>query len=165
MVYKDFDSLFRQQVYAISFEQGLDLALAVCRQLYPNYEHFVLSEHWGNKDVLLDAIRLCEQAKTSEVEKVKLKEMLSKVDSITPHMDDFGNYNGSYALNAAASVYETLEFIIDKGLQHIYNIGTYLTDTMDFKIAEQQDLTDEQIDEHPMMVQARTFLLEQTKPK
>jgi hypothetical protein len=42
---------------------------------------------------------------------------------------------------------------------HIIAIGTYLTDTVDFKIQEREHLTEEQIDEHPMMVEARDFML------
>src|ERR1043165_4285067 len=140
MLYKDFVSLFKQQVYTLSFEEGLDLALVVCKRLYFDYENFVASEHWGDKDLLIDAIRLCEQVKTKKIEIARLEDMLSKVDAITPDTDDFGDYNSSYALNAAASVLETIQFIMDKDRLHIYNIGTYLTDTVDFKIHEKESL-------------------------
>jgi uncharacterized protein YjaG (DUF416 family) len=163
MLYRDFVSLFKQQVETLSFEEGLEFALAVCKRLYFDYENFVSSEQWGDKDLLIEAIRLCEQAKNNKIENARLEEMLSKVDVITPDTDDFGDYNGSYALNAAVSVYETLQFIMDKDLQHIYNVGTYLTDTVDFKIHEKESLADRKVDRHPMMIEARNFLLEQTK--
>jgi hypothetical protein len=85
--------------------------------------------------------------------------MLIQVVAVTPDTEDFGDLSGSYALNAAASVYDTLQFILDKDPVHIIAIGTYLTDTVDFKIQEREHLTEEQIDEHPMMVEARDFML------
>ena len=163
MLYGDFILLFKQQVYTLSFREGLELALLICKRLYLDYENFVSLEHWGDKDLLMSAIRLCEQAKTDKIENARLDEMLSRVDAIMPDTNEFGDYHGSFALNAAASVYETLQFVTDKDLQHIYNIGTYLTDTIDLKIHETESLPDEKIDGHPMMIAARNFLLEQTK--
>jgi uncharacterized protein YjaG (DUF416 family) len=163
MLYKEFDSLFKKQALSLPYMEGLGLALSVCKRLYFDYEEFVSAEHWGDKDLLLDAIKLCEHAKFKEVDRIRVEEMLVKVEAITPDTEDFGNYLGSYALNAAASVYETLQFIMDKNPLHIYNIGTCLTDTIDFKINEKENLTDEGIDEHKMMLEARNFLLQQTK--
>jgi uncharacterized protein YjaG (DUF416 family) len=164
MQYKEFDALYKQQVYSLTYEQGLNLAVEVCKRLYFDYERFVSKENWGDKDLLMDAIQQCEQAKSQLVEKSIIEEMLSKVDAVTPDTEDFGNFLGSYALNAAASVYETLQYTIDKDLLHVYSIGTYLTDTVDFKIDDNQEekISEEQIDEHPMMIEARNFLLEKT---
>ena len=78
-------------------------------------------------------------------------------------MDDFGSEIGSYALNSSAAVYETLEFITDKDKTHIYNIATYYTDTIDFKIQEERTLTEEAIENHPLMIEAWNFVIEQTK--
>ena len=158
MTYQDFQTIFKQQVDTLPYESLLDLALAVCKRLYFDYENFVMVEHWGDKDVLMDAIRLCDQAKT-ELNADSIKKMLIQVVAVTPDTEDFGDLSGSYALNAAASVYDTLQFILDKEPVHIIAIGTYLTDTVDFKIQEREHLTEEQIDEHPMMVEARDFML------
>jgi hypothetical protein len=46
-------------------------------------------------------------------------------------MDDFGSsVLGSYALNASASVCESLEFLLDNNKDHIVNVATYYTDTI-----------------------------------
>ena len=92
-----------------------------------------------------------------QIDVSSLKEILPKIDKIIPDTEDFEN--SSYALNAGTTVYETLEFLIDKDQKHILNIGTYLTDTIDFKIQEDGDLTGQQIDNHPMMLEARKFLI------
>jgi uncharacterized protein YjaG (DUF416 family) len=108
MFYKDFATLFRQQVYALPYKAGLDLAITICKRLYFDYDNFVSVKHWGDKDLIMDAIQLCEQAKNQGIAISRIEEMLPTVDAITRDMDDFGNYRGSYALNAAASVYEAL---------------------------------------------------------
>ena len=162
MLYEDFDILFKQQVQSLEYEKGLDLAISICKKLYFDYEYFVSIEQWGDKDLLMDAILLCEIAKTSSVDSLRFKEMLPQVDAVTPDTEDFGDWHGSYALNAAASVSEMLRYILDRDILHVYYIGTYLTDTIDFKMQEKEYLPDELIDEHAMMIEARKFLLEQT---
>jgi len=90
--------------------------------------------------------------------------MQSKVEDITPHMDDFGDYDGSYALNACIAVFYTLQFYLDADPINTYYIGTALTDTVDFKIHEsEEELSEDEIDEHPMMQEARMLLFEQTR--
>ena len=49
-------------------------------------------------------------------------------------------------MNASAAVYETLEFLIDRNSKHILNIGTYTTDTIDFKIQGDDDLIEQETD-------------------
>ncbi len=114
---------------------------------------------WGDVDLLVDAIKLCEQGKTEPANKSKIEEMLLKVEKNTPHMDDFEDEISSYALNASTVVYETLQFLVDKNRNHIFNIGTYLTDTVDCKIQEERHLSEDEIDQHPMMIEAREFVL------
>jgi uncharacterized protein YjaG (DUF416 family) len=160
MLYKDFVSLFRKQVYALSYEGQLSLALAVCKRMYFDYEHFVEVEQWGDSDLLMDTILHCDRAQIHPIAVNTLKQMREQIDAITPDTEDFGDYLGTYALNAAASVYEIIQFQLDKNPVHVYRVGIYYLDTTDFKIQEKESLWDEQIDEHPMTVEARNFLLE-----
>ncbi|HYH16723.1 MAG TPA: hypothetical protein VD794_15940 [Flavisolibacter sp.] len=44
MLYKDFVSLYKQQVSALSFSEGLNLAIAISKRLYFDYETFVSIE-------------------------------------------------------------------------------------------------------------------------
>ena len=86
---------------------------------------------------------LHKQAIEKPADVSQIKTLLPKIDLITPHMDDFGSSElGSYALNTCTSVYETLQFITDQDKTHIYNIATYYTDTIDFKIQEERTLTE-----------------------
>lgn len=91
--------------------------------------------------------------------------MQVSVDLIVPHTNDFGSAPGSYALNASAALYETLEYILDKNSQHIYNIGTYYTDNSDFKIQEERTLAEIEIELNPVTQTAWNFGLEQSNEK
>jgi hypothetical protein len=81
--------------------------------------------------------------------------------AITPDTEDFGD--SSYALNSCVAVCETLDFLTDHKAEHIYAIGTCLIDTIDFKIQEDDDLTQEEIDKNSNMIAARQFLLEMSR--
>lgn len=105
---------------------------------------------------------MCEQAQTAVPAKEGIELMLSKVEAITPDTENFGDEIGSCGLNACISVVYTLQFLLDKDPLNIFYIGTALTDTIDLKVQKSIVLSDEEIDEHPLMQEARMFLLEQT---
>ena len=159
MNYKEYVSLFKKQLETLPYQKQFELAHTVCKRLYFDYEKFVEVHQWGDADLLMDAIKLCEQGKAGLVDKLEIEKMLPRVDSITPHMDDYGDEISSYALNASAAVYETLQFLIDKDKAHIYNIGNYLTDTIDFRIQEEKSLNQDEIAKHPMMLEAWSYIL------
>jgi uncharacterized protein YjaG (DUF416 family) len=161
MNYQDYTSIFKKQLEDLTYSKQLDLALAVCNKLYPDYQEFVEVHEWGNSNLLMKAIKLCEQGKTGLVNISQLEEMLEEVETICPDMDDFGDYTGSYALNASAAVYETLAFLMDKDKEHIFAVATFFTDTVDFKIREEnEDLSEAEIDRHPVMVEAWNFMIQ-----
>jgi uncharacterized protein YjaG (DUF416 family) len=162
MNYPEFISAFKNQVSALPYRRQLEFAIAISKTLFPEYQAFFEYHNWGNPDLLLDAINMAEQSFNSSIEQEKIEEMIPKIDSIVPHMDDYGDEIGSYGLNASAAVYETLQFILDKDQTHIYNIGIYYTNTIDFKIQEEQELSDDEIDQHPLMIQAWNYVIEQT---
>ena len=69
----------------------------------------------------------------------------------------------SYALDAAACVYELLNFLLVNDHNRIISVATLYTDTADFKAQEERNLTADEIDLHPLMIKARQFLLSQTE--
>jgi uncharacterized protein YjaG (DUF416 family) len=159
MNYKEYVLLFRKQLEALSYQKQFDLALAVCKKLYFDYEKFVEVHQWGDADLLMHAIKLCEQGKAGLIDRWEIEKMLPRLDAIIPDMDDFGDEIGSYGLNASAAVYETLQFLLDKDRTHIYNIGNYLTDTVDFRIQEGRSLREDEIEKHPVMLEAWNYIL------
>jgi uncharacterized protein YjaG (DUF416 family) len=157
MNYKGFNKKFQSRINRLEYKKQYELAIAICKKLFPDYKDFHIENNWGDPDILIDAIKSCELYFQSKTGIISLKEMLPKIDSIVPDTEDFGN--ASCALNAGAAVYETLEFLIDRDHKHILNVGTYLINTIDSKLQEEDDLTEQQIDSHPLMVEARDFLL------
>ena len=106
MKYEEFNTLFKNKVNSLTREKLLDLAISICKKLFPDYQQFYLEHNWGDPDILLDSIKLCEVFKAQEVSLHSVKEMLSKVDKITPDTEDF--VDASYALNASAAVYRDI---------------------------------------------------------
>ncbi|HMJ48731.1 MAG TPA: DUF416 family protein [Ferruginibacter sp.] len=155
MQYEDFISRFNAQVFKLEYDRQLELAISICKKLFFDYQIFTEKYQWGNSDTLLDAIAICEQTKLNPVDKILVEQFLVKVDAITPDMDDYGeDMLGSYVLNACCAVYETLQFLIDQDSKRIYSIGISFTDNVDFKIQENGDMTEQQIDQNPMMIDA-----------
>jgi hypothetical protein len=79
------------------------------------------------------------------------------VEAITPdsnHFEDAG-----LAINACGAVHYTLHFLLDGDIQHLYHVCTSLYDTIDAMIQEDYFLTEEEIDQHPLMQETRAQLL------
>lgn len=164
MKYEEFITRFNKQVFSIDYDKQLTLAIDVCKKLYFDYVDFSEKYQWGDKDVLLDAITLVEQSKTNDIQQSLIDKTLSQLYTITPDMDEFGSDElGSYALNACVAVYNSVQFIADKQPKHIYDIGICLTDTIDFKVQEQQTLIEQEIDNNPLMIEARKYLIDKSK--
>lgn len=163
MKYEEFITKFNKQVFSIDDNKRMTLAIEVCKKLYFDYVEFSEKFQWGDKDVLLDAIKILEQSKTQEINKSFIDQALKKIDLITPDMDDFGGEEvASYALNSCVTVYSSLEFLLDKSPKHVYDVGICLTDTVDFKIQENRDLTEDEIDKNPLMIEARNYLVDKS---
>lgn len=164
MDYREYITGLKELARLQSYEEGLQFAVLICRKLYPEYVKFYEVYGWGNPALLNDAITICQNAIDGQVDTNAVQGLLPAIDEITPHMDDFGSELGSYALNASAAVYETLQFICDKDNTHVYNIATYYSDTIDFKIQEERTLTEDEIANHPHMIEAWNFILDELKP-
>ena len=164
MDYQEYIRLLKIQINSQSYKQQLEFAVMICKKMYLEYQNFVGVYKWGDANLLMDAIKICDNSKDNYVDINQVKELIPTIDLIIPDMDDFGGSEiGSYALNASVSVYETLEFIIDQDKSHIFNIATYYTDTIDFKIQEEKELTEMEIDNHPLMIEAWKYIIDLTK--
>jgi uncharacterized protein YjaG (DUF416 family) len=160
MTYQEFTSKFKLQATKTSYNNQIQLALSVCKKLFFDYQVFSDKNNYGDSDMLLDAIKLIEEAARAAFDKEVISKMIDSIMNITPDTEDFGD--ASYALNACVSVCQSLQFLLDEDAEHIYTIGTMLTDTIHFRIQEDSDLTQEQIDRNPIMTETRKYLLELT---
>ncbi|NBB18626.1 DUF416 family protein [Runella sp. CRIBMP] len=162
---KELNTLLKKQIEKQSFLRDIEFALNICNRLLPDYVDFSKNNEWGEPDKLLRAINFCEKNKltleTDEDEVIDLKEEL---ESVTPDTDDFGDWDGSYALNSVTAILELLEYYLDKDKAHILNISSSITDTIDFKLNEEEDnLSDEQLSEHPKVIEELLYQIELTK--
>jgi uncharacterized protein YjaG (DUF416 family) len=156
-----FRDLLSLNLESLSDDRIVDFALNVCRRLLPDYNHFYDKYNWGNLELLKDVLnKIEERALTND----EIKEFIVEVDKVIPDTEEFGDYSGSYALNASASVLELLEFLIDTNQEHIVSISTYSTDTIDFKLYEiDQSLSDTDLLHHPVLLQEQKRQLEFTR--
>jgi uncharacterized protein YjaG (DUF416 family) len=161
ITYKEFTRQFKLQTESLVYQKQFELAVSICRKLFFDYQKFSEDNNWGEPDLLLDAIRFIEQSKGLKIDVALSKEKISRIEEIAPDTEDFGD--ACYALNCCVAVCETLKFLTDHKAEHIYSIGTCLTDTIDFRIQEDDQLTETEIDGNPNMVEARKFLLEMSR--
>lgn len=159
--YLEFNFRLKQQIETLPREKLLSFALDICKRLLPEYVKFHDRHQWGDPSALAEAINYCESHKINEMQKSQLQDYHKQIDAVTPDTEDFGDYDGSYALNAGCSIITLLDFLIDDERQSILDISTYMTDTIDFKLYESNPhLTDKEIDEHPDMINERKHQLE-----
>jgi uncharacterized protein YjaG (DUF416 family) len=163
MSYKEFTDGFKKQVFALSYEKQLDFALSICKKLLFDYQNFHIREKWGDPEQLMDAIKFCQQVKNVSPTTTEIESMISHVEAITPDTEDFGDEIGSYALNACAAVLHTLHFLLTKDPLDIFYVGNALYETIDVRVQEHQNLSEEEIDQHRLMQETKHFLMEQTK--
>jgi uncharacterized protein len=163
MEYQKFNTMLKEQISSMPAKEQLEFAVLICKKLFFDYQQFFDNTRWGNPDILMDAISVCNRAINNHIHIPEVEEMIVNVDTITPATDDFSDWLGSYAMNACVAASETLLFLVDNNKDHIYTVATYYTDTVDFKIHEENELTYSGINEHPLMIEARIFLLEKTK--
>lgn len=164
MKYEEFITKFNKQVFSINNNKQLGLAIEVCKKLWFDYVAFSDKYQWGDKDVLLDAIKILELAKLQEIDKTLLDQTIENIDFVTPDMHVYGSEELAwYALNCCNAVYSSFEFLLDKSPKHIYDIGICLTNAIEVKIHKTQDLTEDEIDKNPLIIEARNFLVDKSK--
>lgn len=153
MTNSEFMTLFKSKVDSASLDGLVDFGLDICERLQPEYTSFSENHNWGDADLLKACIEFCRAGKGTMVNHSDIKFYLDKLDPNIPDMDDFGDFDSSYALNASCAVYELLEYLSDKDKSHIFNISTYMTDTIDFKLSEADaNLTNEELENHPDLI-------------
>jgi hypothetical protein len=161
MTYEEFTRQFKNQTEVVSYDRQIDLAIAICTQLFFEYEKFSNENSWGDPDLVLDTITFIDKFKGFNLDHEVLTEKTIQIEAITPDTEDFDN--ASYALNCCVAILETLDFMKDHTPNRIYEVGTCLTDTVYLKIQEKLTLDQDDIDRNPEMIAARRYLLEMTR--
>jgi hypothetical protein len=113
----------------------------------------------GDPFVLAEALEVCEEANTRAISKEEIDPLFERLYRVTPDTEDFGDYKGSSALNAAAALLHALQYIPGKDPKDVYAIGALYTDTIDARLHE-MDIDEDAIDNHILMEEARQLVLE-----
>ena len=100
--------------------------------------------YWGNSNLIADGIKICENYNLISTDQKKVKNLIQELNSIVPDTEEFNDIRASLALNSACSIIETLEYIIDFDSKHIFNVGNYMYDSIDFKTTENSNELEEQ---------------------
>lgn len=160
MTNSEFTTLFKSMIEAASRNVLIDFGLDICERLQPEYMVFSKRHSWGDADLLKECIEFCRVSERGTVNDSDIKFYLDKLDPNIPDMEDFGDFDSSYALNASSAVYELLEHLLNKDLIHISNISIYMTDTIDFKLSESNaSLTNEELANHPDLIREWEYQL------
>lgn len=160
----DFFTSLKNNLELLPKGRKVDFGLNICKRLLPDYIIFNQKYNWGNSETLNRAIESIDGRIKTDLNKESIYKLIAKVNLLVPDTDDFGEVEGSYALNASVSVVELLEYLIDEDKEHIINISRNILDTIDFKIREKEPtLTSQKLEEHYELVQEMYYQLEITK--
>ena len=160
MTNSEFITLLKSKIDSASQDMLIDFGLDICERLQKEYTSFSENHNWGDPDLLKECIEFCRVGKGKMVNYLDIKSYLDKLDPNIPDMDDFGDFDSSYALNASCSIYDLLEYLSDKDKSHIFNISNYMTDTIDFKLGEaNSNLTNEELENHPDLIREWKYQL------
>jgi uncharacterized protein YjaG (DUF416 family) len=161
-VYLSFIEDLNKLIDNASYDRKYRLALEICKRLYPEYKSFAAKKKFGDAELLMNAIEFCEKTlMNKDTNKDLLNELIEKTENIIPDTEDFSGWDVSYALNASVSVSELLKFTQDSNNKHISDICSLMVDTIDFKIAEEnENISDDGIFKHPLMIETMKELKE-----
>lgn len=149
------------QLQKLDFTKQLVFAYLTCERLYPNYVYFFDNFHFGDPEILREAIDfLYISIFETRPDKNKIDSLIKKVNKITPDPGEFDTGLASSALDACTAVSDSLDFLIDKEFSRIKDISTFGTDTVDMYIQGLEPDLDfnkdrigfrQRIDNHPLM--------------
>mgnify|MGYP003575057517 CR=1 FL=1 len=158
MDFIEFEKKLNERAQNLVYEDRIKLSLDICKRLFPYYKEFCNETGFGNPDVLLDSIRFVE---SGSQDNEQIYDFLDALEEISPDTDDYDE--AEYALNACGAVNALLLQVAEPDeIEHFIEISMAYYDTIDAKVQDEtdDDLSEEQIDMHPMMLEAQRFLLQ-----
>ena len=158
MTYSEFFNLIKGRLEALPFEKQLHFTLQISKALFEYYSAFARRYELSGEDTIIDAIRLAER---DPLFKEDIQRMIPLVDSLAPDSDDYVDCYG--ALNCCCAVVDMLQFLLSRDPELLHNIATYYYDTLDAQIQENQDLSEEQIETHPILQEGKSYLIQITQ--
>lgn len=153
-----------KQLTLLPKHQLISFGLDICERLLPDYVEFHDQFNWGDPEILKKSIQYIKDSVSEAVDEEKVNQLLTGLEEVLPDTEDFTDPLGTYALNAGCAVFELLEYLIDPEIDHLLNISSVITDTLDFKLSElESDLNEEDLLKHPEMLKEWNYQLELSK--
>ncbi|WP_132052109.1 DUF416 family protein [Pseudocnuella soli] len=158
MNFIEFEAALNDRAQQLPYPERIAQGLAICKRLFPHYKAFVNESGFGNPDVLVDSIRFVE---SGSQDADAIYNYLDNLEEVCPDTEDYED--AEYALNACGAVNALLLQVAEPDeWEHFVEIAMSYYDTVDAKLQDESDeeLDDEDLDEHPMLAEARRFLLQ-----
>lgn len=156
-----FYQLLSKQLTSLPQDRQIEFGLNICERLLSDYVDFYQKFSWGDPVVLKESIQYSKDSISNTIDQEKVNQLLTDLEEVLPDTEEFTDPLGTYALNAGCAVFELLEYLIDPEIDHLLNISSAITDTIDFKLSEQEiDLSDEELLKHPEMMKEWAHQLE-----
>jgi uncharacterized protein YjaG (DUF416 family) len=157
MDFIEFEKKLTERAESLSYEDRIKLGLDICKRLFPFYKEFYNESGFGNPDVLLDSIRFVE---SGSQDSEQIYDYLDALEEISPDTEDYSE--PEYALNACGAVNALLLQVAEPDeTEHFVEISLAYYDTIEAKVQDEadDDLSEEQMDMHPLLSEARRYLL------
>lgn len=74
MNYRDFTNLIENRVPLLPKRSQLEVAIKICKKLFFEYQTFSETYHWGDPNLLIDGIKLCEKGLYGNIESTDINE-------------------------------------------------------------------------------------------
>jgi uncharacterized protein len=158
MNFIEFETKLNERAQLMSYQDRISQGIAICKRLFPHYKEFVNESGFGNPDVLLDSIRFVE---SGSQDNDQVFELLDSLEEICPDTEDYDD--AECALNACGAVNALLLQVAEPDdVEHFVEVAMSYYDTIDAKVQSEidEDSRDEEFEMHPMLAEARRFLLE-----
>jgi uncharacterized protein len=159
----DHDAL-KDKLEALPVSHRIAFGASCCERLLPNYRAFSLQEAWGNFDLLrysLDVI--WSLLKGSQIDVREIEMLIQQCKEVIPDTENFSSNYTSAALDASASVVETLNSCITGSAENIADVGEMARDTIylylasrdasDLSIAQPDNTDEKKISRDPLMIE------------
>ena len=160
-----YKSEIKQNLITLSFSKKVNFALKISKDLVPDYIEFENSQKWGDSAILKRGIEILDDfIKTNEYDLGNVGNTITELKEVMPHTDDFGEIDGSLALNASSAIYESLTYLVFKQDNALLNIASYAYHSIETKLWElNPKLSESEIANHETLISEMIKVLNRTK--
>lgn len=157
MNFIDFEKKLIQRAAQLPYEARIAQGTEICKRLFPYYKTFANESGFGNPDVLLDSILFVA---SGEQDVDAIQAFLDNLEEVCPDTEDYED--GEYALNACGAVNALLLQVAEPNEpEHFVEMALSYYETIEAVIQDEaeEDMTDEELEVHPVLAEGRRFLL------